>query len=157
MAMSKNRAEILGNVGDEPQIRTFQNGGKVANLSVATSRRWKNRRTGEVEERTEWHRVSVTADHLVEVVRSWVRKGDRIMIEGRLETRKWQDQNGVDRYTTEIVVAPFEGDLIALGRAERREGDSGGTGSGYGGGNGGGARGDGAPPAGGDIDDEIPF
>lgn len=144
MGLHRNRVLILGNLGQDPEIRRFPTGGKVASLSVATSRRWKNRQTGEFEERTEWHRVSVTADFLVDLVERDCRKGDRVDITGRLETRKWQDQSGQDRYTTEIVVAPYDGDIIPLGRHERR-GDQGSP--------------DGPPPAAPprDIDDEIPF
>ncbi|WP_227271233.1 single-stranded DNA-binding protein [Roseobacter weihaiensis] len=144
MSLSVNEVKILGNVGEDPQIRSFENGGRVANFSVATSRRWKNRTTGEVEERTEWHRINVTADHLVKVAADFLRKGSKVFLSGRLETRKWQDQSGQDRYSTEIVLAPYEGVLISLDRREGSGGSAGSTGSE-------------TPPPSRDLDDEIPF
>lgn len=154
--MALNRAEIIGNLGADPDVRSFANGGKVANLSVATTRKWKDRNTGEVQERTEWHRVAITAEGLAGVAERYLKKGSKVYIAGRLQTRKWQDQSGQDRYTTEIVVAGYEGTLEMLGDAR---GGSGG-GDSYGGGQRGGGTGQtgggqtqGAP----DIDDEIPF
>ncbi|MBW4709583.1 single-stranded DNA-binding protein [Roseobacter sp. YSTF-M11] len=144
MSLSVNEVKILGNVGEAPQIRSFENGGRVANFSVATSRRWKNRNTGEVTERTEWHRINVTADHLVKVAEDFLRKGSKVFLSGRLETRKWQDQSGQDRYSTEVVLAPYEGVLISL---DRREGSAAP----------GGSNGSDTPPPSRDPDDEIPF
>lgn len=139
-----NRVTILGRVGKDPQVRTFQNGDKVANLSVATSERWKDKQTGEKKERTEWHTVAVTGP-AVGVVESYVHKGDMILIEGQLQTRKWQDQSGQDRYSTEVVVKAFGGSvhLIPNGkpREDREQSQS----------DGGGGR----PSS--DLDDEIPF
>lgn len=115
MARSLNRVEIIGNLTADPEIRSFPSGGKVANFSVATSEEWKDRNTGERREKVEYHRCAVTADGLAGVVENWLRKGSKVFLEGRLETRKWQDQSGADRYTTEIVVRPFAGQLILLG------------------------------------------
>lgn len=156
MAISLNRVSILGNVGVDPEVRSFTNGGKVANLNVATSRTWKDR-SGEKQERTEWHRVNVTAEHSVDYVSRYVKKGDRVLIEGRLETRKWKDQSGADRYSTEIVVAPYDGQVIGLGRMVRDDdrGGASGGGSSYSGGASGGQSG--GPAGGPDMDDEIPF
>jgi single-strand DNA-binding protein len=144
MSLSVNEVKILGNVGDAPQIRSFENGGRVANFSVATSRRWKNRNTGEITEKTEWHRINVTADHLVKVVEDFLRKGSKVFLSGRLETRKWQDQSGADRYSTEIVLALYEGQLISLDRRDPG-GDPGPSSSGT------------TPPPSRDLDDEIPL
>lgn len=144
--MALNRSEIIGHLGADPDVRSFQNGGKVANLSVATTRKWKDNQ-GEPQERTDWHRVSITADGLAGVAERYLRKGSKVYIAGRLQTRKWQDQSGQDRYTTEIVVAGFEGTLEMLGDA--RGGDSGGGYSGPSGNQG-------QPPPK-DLDDEIPF
>ena len=170
-----NRVIIQGNLGQDPEIRNFQNGGRVANLSVATSETWKDKNTGEKRERTEWHRVSVMVDGLVGVCERFLRKGSKVLIEGQLETRKWQDQSGQDRYTTEVVLRPYNSSLVMLDG--RPNGDGSGQhngGGGYGGpmqsggqqGSAGGPGGfpdDRGSPAGrgygapGDIDDEIPF
>lgn len=114
MAGSLNRATILGNLGKDPEIRTFQDGGRIANFSVATSERWKDRNSGEERERCEWHNVVIKADGLVGVVEQYLRKGDRVLVEGQIQTRKWQDHDGQDRYSTEIVVSGFNGRLILL-------------------------------------------
>ena len=105
MAGSVNKVILIGNLGRDPEIRTFQNGGKVCNLRIATSETWKDKNTGEKKERTEWHRVSITAEGLVRVVEQFVKKGTKVYLEGKLETRKWQDQSGQDRYSTEVVVS----------------------------------------------------
>jgi single-strand DNA-binding protein len=104
MAGSMNRVTLIGNVGKDPEIKSFQNGGKVVNLSIATSETWKDKATGERKEKTEWHNVAVFQDGLTGIVEQYVRKGSKIMIEGKLQTRKWQDQAGNDRYSTEIVL-----------------------------------------------------
>lgn len=151
----ENKARATGCLGQDPEIRTFQNGGKVANLRIATTRRWKSKATGEMQEETEWHSVAVTNEALVGNVERYLKKGSYVMVEGRLRTRKWQDQNGVDRYTTEIVVAPYGGEIGFLDR--NHDGGRSGGGGGYGGGQsspGGGSSGQSAPPP---IDDEIPF
>ena len=160
MAGSVNKVILVGNLGTDPEVRTFQNGGKVCNLSVATSERWKDRNTGENRERTEWHRVAIFAEPLVRIAEQYLKKGSKVYLEGQLETRKWQDQSGQDRYSTEVVLRPFRGELTLLD--SRGEG-----GGGYGGGGGGsmgyddrdrgGASGGGGPAPSRDLDDEIPF
>ena len=114
MAGSVNKVILVGNVGNEPEIRTFQNGGRVANLSLATSENWKDKNTGERKDKTEWHRVSVTNEGLIKVIENYVHKGSKLYIEGQLETRKWQDQDGNDRYTTEVVLQGFNSNLTLL-------------------------------------------
>lgn len=165
MAGSVNKVILIGNLGRDPEVRSFQNGGKVCNLTVATSENWKDRNTGERRERTEWHRVAIFSEPLVRVAEQYLRKGSKVYIEGQLETRKWQDQSGQDRYSTEVVLRPYRSELTMLdGRSE------GGSGGGFGGGQGGGQQGgyDDAPrddpyDGGGssapsrDMDDEIPF
>lgn len=148
---SLNRVILMGNLGADPEVKTFQDGGKIANFSLATSQKWRDRQTGEARERTEWHRVTIKADGLVGVVERYCRKGSRVLIEGRLETRKWQDQSGADRHTTEVVVAGFDGSLVLCG--DPRGGDGGGAASGGGGQPGAG----GAGRAAADLDDDIPF
>lgn len=159
MAGSVNKVILVGNLGADPEVRTFQNGGKVVNLRIATSETWKDRNTGERQERTQWHSVAIFSEPLGRIAEQYLRKGSKVYIEGQLETRKWQDQSGNDRYTTEVVLRPYRGELTLL--------DSRGGGSGGGGGGGGYAPGpqqgsggggfDSGAPAGGDIDDEIPF
>lgn len=114
MAGSVNKVILVGNVGNEPEIRTFQNGGRVANLSLATSESWKDKNTGERKDKTEWHRVSVTNEGLIKVIENYVKKGSKLYIEGQLETRKWQDQSGQDKYSTEVVLRPYRGELTML-------------------------------------------
>ena len=141
--MSLNKVMLIGNLGADPEIRSFQNGGKVANLRIATSERWKDKNTGEMQERTEWHTVAIFSDGLVNVVERYLRKGSKVFVEGKLQTRKWQDQSGNDRYSTEVVIQGFGGTLTMLdGRGDG--GGMGGGGGGYGGGND-------------DLDDDIPF
>ncbi len=161
MSGSVNKVILVGNLGREPEIRTMQNGGKVCNLSVATSERWKDRTTGENQERTEWHRVVIFDDRLADVAERFLQKGSKVYLEGELQTRKWQDQSGQDRYSTEVVLRRFRGVLTMLD--SRGGGGSGGGGGDYGGGGGGGG-GDNFPqddgmPSGpsNDLDDEIPF
>ncbi|MFC4256642.1 single-stranded DNA-binding protein [Altererythrobacter xixiisoli] len=133
MAGSLNKVMLIGNLGADPEIRSFQNGGKVANLRIATSETWKDRNSGERQERTEWHTVAIFSEGLVGVVERYLRKGSKVYIEGQLQTRKWQDQQGNDRYSTEVVIRGLGGVLTML------DGASGG-GSGGGGGGGGGQR-----------------
>ncbi|SMR71940.1 single-strand binding protein [Aliiroseovarius halocynthiae] len=161
MAGSLNKVMLIGNLGADPEVRTFQNGGKVCNLRIATSETWKDRNTGERREKTEWHTVSVFSEGLVRVCEQFLRKGSKVYVEGQLQTRKWQDQSGNDRYSTEVVLQGFGGTLTML---DGRSGGQGGGGQGgqsgsYGGGNQGGfSGGDSGPaPAGGGFDDEIPF
>jgi len=164
MAGSVNKVILVGNLGRDPEVRTFQNGGKVCNLRIATSENWKDRTTGERKERTEWHSVAIFSEPLARIAEQYLKKGSKVYIEGQLETRKWQDQSGQDRYTTEIVLRPYRGELTLL---DGREG--GGGGGGYQDDRGGGYGDDrgsyGSAPSGGgggrapagDIDDEIPF
>ncbi len=168
MAGSVNKVILIGNLGRDPEVRSFQNGGKVVNLRIATSENWKDRNTGERRERTEWHSVAIFSEPLGRIAEQYLRKGSTVYIEGQLETRKWQDQSGQDRYSTEVVLRPFSGNLTLLGG----RGDGGGGGGDYGGdrggdygGGSGGSSGGGYPddrggPSGGgrgDMDDEIPF
>ncbi len=175
MAGSVNKVILVGNLGADPEVRSFQNGGKVCNLRIATSESWKDRNTGERQERTEWHSVAIFSEGLVGVAERYLRKGSKVYIEGQLRTRKWQDQSGNDRYTTEVVLqgpgavmtmldgAPGGGGSRG-GGGGWNEGGSGGSSSGGSGGGwnqgGGGSRG--GAPAGGssfsdDLDDDIPF
>ncbi|RWR30497.1 single-stranded DNA-binding protein [Sinirhodobacter populi] len=114
MAGSVNKVIIVGNLGRDPEVRSFPNGGKVVNLRIATSESWRDKQTGDRRERTEWHSVAILNDGLAKIAEQYLRKGSKIYIEGRLETRKWQDQSGNDRYTTEVVVRPFRGELVLL-------------------------------------------
>ncbi|MEM7059750.1 MAG: single-stranded DNA-binding protein [Pseudomonadota bacterium] len=156
MAGSVNKVILVGNLGADPEVRSFQNGGQVCSLRLATSENWKDRNTGERREKTEWHRVEIYSEPLVRVAQQYLRKGAKVYIEGQLETRKWQDQSGQDRYTTEVALRPYRSELTMLD--SRGGGDGGGFGGGSGMG-GGGPRDDmGGPPAGGGgMDDEIPF
>ena len=159
MAGSVNKVILIGNLGADPEVRTFQNGGKVCNLRVATSETWKDKNTGERREKTEWHTVAVFSEGLVRVCEQYLKKGSKIYIEGKLQTRKWQDQSGNDRYSTEVVLQGFGSTLTML------DGRSGGSGDGGGGGDymadqqGGGSSGAGFSGGGAasDMDDEIPF
>jgi single-strand DNA-binding protein len=175
MAGSVNKVIIVGNLGRDPEVRSFQNGGKVVNLNIATSETWRDKQSGERKERTEWHRVAILNENLAKIAEQYLKKGSKVYIEGQLETRKWQDQSGAEKYTTEIVLRPYRGELTLL---DGRDGGSGGGGGyddrgGYdegtqgGGYGGGGARGGSAGGGGGggtggggsrsDMDDEIPF
>ena len=143
---SVNKVTILGNLGRDPEVRTFQNGGKICNLRVATSETWRDKQSGERKERVEWHSVSIMVEGLVKVAEQYLRKGSKVYIEGQLETRKWQDQSGADRYSTEIVLRPFNSALVLL---DKRDGDGGSRedqGGGYE-----------QPPQRDEIDDDIPF
>ena len=130
MAGSLNKVMLIGNLGADPEIRSFQNGGKVANLRIATSETWKDRNTGERQERTEWHTVAIFSEGLVNVVERFLKKGSKVYIEGKLQTRKWQDQNGQDRYSTEVVLRGFDGTLTMLDGAQGGSGGGGGGGQG---------------------------
>ncbi|MHB0707046.1 single-stranded DNA-binding protein [Roseomonas mucosa] len=178
MAGSVNKVILVGNLGRDPEVRNFQNGGKVVNLRIATSENYKDRE-GNRQERTEWHSVAIFNERLGEVAEKYLRKGSTVYIEGKLETRKWQDKDGQDRYTTEIVLRNFGGELTMIGG--RASGGEGGEGGGYSGGGGGGFGGGpragggerGGAPGGrspsrggggggwdapkGDLDDDIPF
>ena len=166
MAGSVNKVILIGNLGRDPEVRSFQNGGKVCNLRIATSETWKDRNTGERREKTEWHSVAIFQEGLVRIAEQYLKKGSKVYIEGQLQTRKWQDQSGQDRYSTEVVLQGFNGTLTML---DGRDGPAGGgSGSSYmadqSGGGGGGydqgySSGPSSAPAGGgsDMDDEIPF
>lgn len=169
MAGSINKVILVGNLGNDPDVRTMQSGSKVCNLSIATSESWKDRNTGERKERTEWHRVVIFNEPIAKVAENYLRKGSKVYLEGQLETRKWTDQSGVEKYTTEVVLRPYTGQLTML--------DSVGGGAGAGGGFGGGAQQSGGGFGGGsqqqdsgfgggnaapaqavdDLEDEIPF
>ncbi|MFT8768232.1 MAG: single-stranded DNA-binding protein [Gluconobacter cerinus] len=180
MAGSVNKVILVGNLGKDPEVRNTQSGGKVVNLTIATSETWNDRQSGERRERTEWHRVVIFNDRLGDVAERFLRKGRKVYLEGELRTRKWTDQSGQERYTTEVTIDRFRGELVLLD-SNRSGGDEGsgfdGGGSSYGGGSnngggfGGGSRSSGgsaggasgsrgggwdAPPDN-DLDDEIPF
>lgn len=173
MAGSVNKVILIGNLGRDPEVRSFQNGGKVCNLRIATSETWKDRTTGERKERTEWHSVAIFSEPLARVAEQYLRKGSKVYIEGQLETRKWQDQSGQDRYSTEVVLRPYSSTLTML---DGRDGGGGGMGGGGGGGDigyddrdsyggdsggggssSGGSGGKSSPSPSRDLDDEIPF
>ncbi|WP_157215468.1 single-stranded DNA-binding protein [Flavisphingomonas formosensis] len=186
MAGSVNKVILVGNLGRDPEARSFSNGGKVVNLRIATSETWKDRASGERRERTEWHSVAIFNESIARTAEQYLRKGSKVYIEGSLQTRKWQDQSGQDRYTTEIVVQNFSGVMVMLdGRGEGTGGGSGGGGGGgsswgddggygdrgggfgggsggsggFGGGTGGAGRGQSRQPDpfGSDLDDDVPF
>jgi len=167
MAGSVNKVILIGNLGKDPEVKSFANGGRGANFTIATSEAWNDRTTGERKEKTEWHNIAVNSDGLVKVVETYLRKGSKVYVEGQLQTRKWQDRDGNDRYTTEVVVG-IRGNLTMLdGRR-----DSGGGGGAYGGGDDHGSAPARAPAGGGmgggfgnkpggsfddDMDDDVPF
>lgn len=187
MAGSVNKVILVGNLGRDPESRSFQNGGKVVNLRIATSETWKDRATGERREKTEWHSVAIFNEGLARTAEQYLRKGSKVYIEGQLQTRKWQDQSGADKYSTEIVLQGFNSQLVMLdgpgggsggggrggsgagGGSGWDEGDSGfggsgssgmGGGGGFGGGGRSGGSGGGARPSNpfdSDLDDDVPF
>ena len=165
MAGSVNKVILIGNLGNDPEVRSLPSGGKVVNLSVATTDTWHDRNTGERKERTEWHRVVIFNEGLTKVAEQYLRKGSKVYIEGALQTRKWQDQSGQDRYSTEVVLQNFNSNLTMLdGRGEGDGGFSGVRGGGEGGysapaGGGGQSRRPSSTPAfeSGGMDDDIPF
>ena len=167
MAGSVNKVILVGNVGKDPEVRTGQDGSKIVNFSLATSETWNDRASGERKERTEWHRVVVFNDRIGDVVEKYVRKGSKIYVEGALQTRKWTDQSGQEKYTTEIVISRFRGELTLLdsrgGGGEGAMGESGGGGyqprerAAPAARSAGRAPAWEAPKGGNDLDDEIPF
>ncbi len=176
MAGSVNKVILVGNLGKDPESRSFQNGGKVVSFSLATSDNWKDKSSGERKEKTEWHNVSIFSEGLARVAEQYLKKGSKVYLEGQLETRKWQDQSGNDRYTTDVVLRNFNSSMVLLdGRSEGGGGGGGGYGGGrqsggyddggFGSGNtGGGSRGGAssggnrpAPAAFDDLDDDVPF
>jgi single-strand DNA-binding protein len=159
MAGSVNKVILVGNLGRDPEIRSTQGGTRVANLSLATSDSWRDKNTGERREKTEWHRIVIFNENLVKVAEQYLKKGSKIYVEGALQTRKYTDQSGVEKYSTEVVLQGFRGELTMLdGRGEGggTPGGGGDEGGGYGGGGAGGSRPERRPP-GPDLDDEIPF
>lgn len=142
---SLNKVALIGNLGNDPEIRSMNNGGKVATLSIATTEKWKDKQSGEKREKTEWHRVVIFGDGLVRVAENYLKKGSKVYLEGSLQTRKWQDRDGNDKYTTEVVLQGFGGTLIMLdGRQDNNSNQSQ-------------SRDYDAPPKEDDFDDEIPF
>lgn len=161
MAGSVNKVILIGNLGADPEIKRTQDGRPIANLRIATSESWRDKNTGERKEKTEWHRVVVFSEGLCKIIEQYVKKGSKVYIEGALQTRKWQDQSGADRYSTEVVLQGFNGTLTMLdSRAGGGDGQYGGGGQSDnqgGGSSGGGYSQGGDAPMGGEIDDEIPF
>jgi single-strand DNA-binding protein len=157
MSGSVNKAILIGHLGRDPEVRNFQNGGKMVNLRLATSESWKDKASGERTERTEWHTIAIFNEGLAKIAEQYLRKGSKVYIEGQIETRKWQDQSGADRYSTEIVLRPFSGALTLLD--SKGEGSGGGSG-GYETQRQGETAGQAGAAAGGyspGMDDEIPF
>ncbi len=168
MAGSVNKVILVGNLGKDPESRSFANGGKVVSFSVATSENWKDRTSGERKEKTEWHNVSIFSEGLARVAEQYLKKGSKVYLEGQLETRKWQDQSGADRYSTDVVLRQFNSSMVLL---DGRDGGGGGArgggggdwnqddGRGAGGGFGGGSRGAAAKTSAfdSDLDDDVPF
>lgn len=147
---SLNKVQLIGALGADPEVRSFQNGGKVCNLRLATSEKWKDKNTGEVKEQTEWHSVAIFSDGLAGVAERYLRKGSKVYVEGQLKTRKWQDQNGNDRYSTEIVLNGPKAALVLLSSNQGNQGQD----------NSYQAPGSQQQPSGGyddDLDDDIPF
>ena len=185
MAGSVNKVILVGNLGRDPESRSFQNGGKVVNLRIATSEQWKDRTTGERRDKTEWHSVAIFSEGLANVAEKYLRKGSKVYLEGQLQTRKWTDNAGVEKYSTEVVLQGFDAKMVLLDRPDGAGGGMGGergassggggwgdddggygSGSGFGGGSSGGSRGGAGAPAGnrkpdpfdaGDLDDDVPF
>ena len=174
MAGGINKVIIVGNLGKDPEVRTFANGGKVCNFSVATSESWKDKQTGERKEKTEWHNISIYNEGLAGVAEKYLRKGSKVYLEGKLQTRKWQDQSGNDRYSTDVVLQGFDAKMEMLDSKPGGGGQGGGSSDGWGGGQGGGSSGgsggggsnDGWGQTGGgqgggafdsDLDDDVPF
>jgi len=157
MAGSVNKVILVGNLGRDPEVRQTQDGNPIVNLSLATSENWRDKATGERRERTEWHRVVIFNERLADVAQKFLRKGSKIYIEGQLQTRKWTDQDGRDRYSTEVVLQRFRGELTMLDSRGEGGGGGGGGGGDYGDGGGGGGGPSSPPSGGGDLDDEIPF
>lgn len=163
MAGSVNKVILIGNLGRDPEVRSMSNGGKVVNLNIATSESWNDRQSGQRQERTEWHRVVIFNENLGQVAEKYLKKGSKVYVEGSLQTRKWTDQSGAEKYTTEIVLQRFRGELTMLD-GPRQGGEGGGDfggGNSYGGGSqqGGGNRSSGGwdAPASSALDDDIPF
>jgi single-strand DNA-binding protein len=163
VAGSVNKVILVGNLGKDPESRSFQNGGEVVSFSVATSESWKDRTSGERKEKTEWHNVSIFSEGLARVAKSYLRKGSKVYLEGQLETRKWQDQSGNDRYSTDVVLRNFNSSMVLLDKNEGGGGSRGGGGSyedDFGGSAGGSSRPQSRPQPAAfdtDLDDDVPF
>ncbi|WP_323801538.1 single-stranded DNA-binding protein [Parasphingorhabdus sp.] len=174
MAGGINKVIIVGNLGKDPEVRTFANGGKVCNFSVATSESWKDKQTGERKEKTEWHNISIYNEGLAGVAEKYLRKGSKVYLEGKLQTRKWQDQSGNDRYSTDVVLQGFDAKMEMLDSKPGGGGQGGGSNDGWGGGQSGGSSGGGSNDSWGqtgggsgggqgggafdsDLDDDVPF
>ncbi|MBB5684225.1 single-stranded DNA-binding protein [Sphingobium boeckii] len=176
MAGSVNKVILVGNLGADPEARSFSNGGEVVNLSIATSESWTDKASGEKKDKTEWHRVVIFNENLGRVAKQYLKKGSSVYLEGQLQTRKWQDNNGQEKYSTEVVLQRFRGELVLLGGRDSGGGGGGGSsdgwgggassgggnrGGGYGGGNnnnqGGGASRGGPSAFDSDLDDDVPF
>ena len=158
MAGSVNKVILVGNLGRDPETRQTQDGRPIVNFTLATNETWKDRQTGERRERVEWHRVVIFNEHLAQIAQNYLRKGSKVYLEGQLQTRKWTDQSGQERYTTEVVLGRFRGELTMLD--SRADGGGGGGGRDYGGGEpasapAAGGGGGGGPSS--DLDDDIPF
>ena len=160
MAGSVNKVILVGNLGKDPESRTFANGGKVVSFSVATSENWKDRSTGERKEKTEWHNVSIFSEGLARVAEQYLKKGSKVYLEGQLETRKWQDQSGNDRYSTDVVLRQFNSSMVLLDGRGEGGGARGGGGFDEGGFGGGGSKPQSRPQPAAfdtDLDDDVPF
>jgi single-strand DNA-binding protein len=176
MTGSVNKVILVGNLGADPEVKSFQNGGRICNLRIATSEDWKDKQTGEKKERTEWHTVVLQSDGLVSVAERFLRKGSKVYLEGQLRTRKWQDQSGNDRYSTEVSLGGYDAKLVMLDGAKGGQGGGGGNDGGWGAGGGGSSGGGGGQSGGGnnnnwqggssgfggggfndDLDDDVPF
>ncbi|KXV33122.1 single-stranded DNA-binding protein [Gluconobacter thailandicus] len=151
MAASLNKVQLIGNLGKDPESRNTQGGNLIVNLTVATSETWKERQSGEKREKTEWHRVVIFNEHLAKIAEQYLRKGSKVYLEGQLQTRKWTDQSGQERYTTEIVLSAYKGEIVMLSSADR---DGGNQTSGQRQNN---TQGGWGTPQGNDLDDDIPF
>jgi single-strand DNA-binding protein len=156
MAGSLNKVQIIGHLGKDPEIRTLNSGDRVANLRIATSEKWRDKSSGEQKEKTEWHQVVIFNEHIVKVAENYLAKGSLVYVEGQLQTRKWTDQSGVEKYSTEIVLQKFRGELTMLGGKGERTGGGGG-GDDYGMDAGGSSRASQGPKENYELDDEIPF
>lgn len=152
MAHSVNKVILVGNLGKDPESRNMPSGSLIVNLTVATSEKWKDKQSGEQRERTEWHRVVIFNEHLAKIADQYLKKGSKVFLEGQLQTRKWTDQSGVERYTTEVVMTAFKGDIVMLSSSGESGGQSNAPSR-----NSGTSSGSGWGAPGGDLDDEIPF
>lgn len=154
MAGSLNRVSLIGNLGKDPEVRSTQDGMKICNLTVATSETWKDKMTGERKEKTEWHRISILNDRLADVAEKYLRKGSKVYIEGQLQTRKWTDDSGQERYTTEVLLGRYKGELVMLGGRNSDDGEYSASNSGHSSNQ---TAQSAQPDMAAELDDEIPF